>query len=525
MIIDSRTLSKNKTIKADVCIVGAGTAGLTLAHELAGQRFQVCILESGGFEPDRNTQSLCWGENLGLPYYPLDTARARYFGGSTNRWHVDIGSNCLGARMRPLDEIDFEQREGVTYSGWPFSKYHLEPFYERAQSVCRIRPYTYEVSDWEDPVKAPRLSFMNGHVKTVIFKFGSTKPFLADYKSEITRAENIDVYTFANVLNIKTNKTAQAVTSLSAGCLEGNRFQVSARIFILAAGGIETPRLLLLSDKTMNCGLGNRHDLVGRFFMEHLHLWSGILIPSDPDMIRSTALYNSIHRVNDVPVIGKLALNGHLLRQEKLLNGCIQLIPRIVLKGDIAALLDAGGMTKTPAVFRTLESAIPQKIRRSFNRILKNRITIYRIANMTEQMPNPDSRVMLGNEKDELGQKRAQLQWRITDGDIFSMLRMQGIVDKELRSSGLGSLIIQLKPEKPPDGLHGGYHHMGTTRMHTDPTKGVVDENCGVHDMTNLFIAGPSVFPTGGYANPVLTIVALTLRLADHIKKSLSQEI
>jgi choline dehydrogenase-like flavoprotein len=142
----------------------------------------------------------------------------------------------------------------------------------------------------------------------------------------------------------------------------------------------------------------------------------------------------------------------------------------------------------------------------------------YRLANMAEQAPNPASRVSLSDERDALGQRRARLEWRLSEIDILSIKRTQEIMGEEFRRAGLGKFYLHLQGATPPRNVHGGYHHVGTTRMHRDPKQGVVDENCRVHGISNLFIAGPSVFPTGGYANPVLTVVALTMRLADHLK-------
>jgi choline dehydrogenase-like flavoprotein len=140
VIVDARSLSQNRTIETDICIVGAGVAGITLARELIDNDFRVCLVESGGFEPDKATQSLYWGENIGHPYYELDTARARFFGGTSHYWHIPLGDDCLGVRLRPLDEIDFEEREWIPHSGWPFDKTHLDPFYDRAQSICQLGP-------------------------------------------------------------------------------------------------------------------------------------------------------------------------------------------------------------------------------------------------------------------------------------------------------------------------------------------------------------------------------------------------
>lgn len=159
MFIDARSIPQNQVIETEVCIVGAGAAGITLAREFIGQRFRVCLLESGGLRFDENIQSLYKGEIVGLPYTPLEAARVRYFGGTTNHW----SGWCW-----PLDEIDFESRDWVPYSGWPFDKSHLNQFYQRAQPICQLGPYAYDASFWENE-HMRRLPFKGENVVTKTF--------------------------------------------------------------------------------------------------------------------------------------------------------------------------------------------------------------------------------------------------------------------------------------------------------------------------------------------------------------------
>lgn len=549
MIIDAHSLPDRHKIETDICIVGAGTAGIALAREFIGRELKVCLLESGGLKPDQETQALAWGENVGHPYFSLDTAYARFFGGSTNRWMVNDGNNRFGARMRPFDPIDFEKRDWVPYSGWPFDKAHLDPFYRRAQEICKIEPPTFEINDWEDPNTTPRLRFVNDRVKTVIFKVGLGDPFLKDYLSRIIEAPNITTYLYANVIDIETDEAARNVIRLQVACLNGTRFAVSAKYFVLATGGIETPRLLLLSNKTQKSGLGNQYDLVGRFFMEHLHFLSGVFVPSTPDMFRLTNLYNDFHDMNGVSVIGKLALGEPVLRREKLLNYVTQLVPRVLRYSLWSGMLCPAIASESVGSFKTIGSGLrrgvlPDNLRHHLKNIIvgideigtsayrnvkrrclrtfsRKKIKGFRLATMSEQAPNPSSRVALAAERDKLGQNRAKLDWRLDSIDIQSVIRSQEILKEEIDRAGLGRLYAQFDEHTPPRMVTGGWHQMGTTRMHIDPKQGVVDENCKVHGISNLYIAGPSVFPTGGYANPVLTTVALTVRLADFVKKLL----
>lgn len=511
MFLNANALPENEVFATDVCVVGAGTAGITLALEFLQSGFRVCFLESGGLKPDQRTQALYEGENLGYPYYPLDDARTRYWGGSSNRWHVDIGDDDLGARIRPFDEIDFVERDWVPYSGWPFDKAHLDPYYDRAQVTCRVDPVTFAVADWSDPEKTKPLNIEPDELETVIYKFMGKRDFVDGYRGLIEKGENLTTILYANVLEINTDDLGQTVTGLQVATLEGRRFSVKAQQYILANGGLEIPRLLLLSNRVQKNGLGNQHDLVGRFFMEHLHFRSGVFLPHDEALFDEMALYNSIHRVQDVAIVGKLALPAAVQQQEKLLNQNIQLVPRMVPKNFYYPLV-------TPNGFNSKITNTYRKMRRKVATNVEKRVKAYFCANMSEQLPNPDSRVVLIEERDVFGQPRMGLDWRITKQDVLSVKRTQEIMSSVLEKRGLGKIFVEMYDAKPPYNTHGGYHHIGTTRMHIDPKLGVVDADSRVHGIDNLFIAGPSVFPTGGYANPVLTLVALSIRLADHIK-------
>lgn len=548
MLIDSRSVPLNTIIHTEICIVGGGTAGLILARELVGQKFQVTILESGGLMPDKETQNLGWGHMAGHRDHSLDTARPRFLGGSSNRWDIGIGNQCNGVRMRPLDELDFEKRDGIPYSGWPFSKAHLDTYYRRAQALFGMEPDTYNVDYWENACHSERLEFKNNRIKTVIFKFGSHRPVTGECVNQVITSENITTYLYANVVDIDVDKESKAVKQLQVACLNGNRFRVTAKILILANGAVEIPRLLLSSDKIYKSGLGNHHGLVGRFFMQHLHFYpSGLLVPFHQNLFQRSGLYNQIHMVRDVPVIGKLALSEDVIRKEQLLNYVAGMYPTVVLKNwlkeqqyaftpglrSLKNILTAVSHFHFPEQMRQqimnvvtnnieISRALYFKFKGKSLNISRERIRIFRLANMSEQVPNPDSRVTLAEDRDALGMKRVRLDWRLHEYDIWSAVRSQQILNEEIQKAGLGKLYIQLHDDTIQT-IHGGWHHMGTTRMHNNPEEGVVDENCLVHGISNLYIAGPSVFPTGGYANPSLTIAAMTLRLADHLKMRMNK--
>ncbi|MBW4511412.1 MAG: GMC family oxidoreductase [Scytonematopsis contorta HA4267-MV1] len=547
MLIDSRTLAPNETIETDICIVGAGPAGITLASEFIGTNFRVCVLESGGLSYDKNTQSLLSGESSGNLFGTLDDSRRLQLGGTANSWKIRIGENQIGVRYVPLDNIDFQKRDWLPYSGWPFSLSHLAPFYERAHKICQLRPFTYDAETWSNP-QTPTLP-LTKNVTTSMFQFGPRAVFTDDYRYQINRASNISTYLHASLVEIETNETVKTVTRLRVASLSGKQFWVSAKVFILATGGIENARLLLLSNKVQTSGLGNQNDLVGRFFMDHPLVRCGRLIPSSPDIFKKTALYD-LRRVHNTPVMGRLGLTEAAMHREQLLNISALLFPtpkwrHLKAINSFKALVQNSEARKD--VFKHLaniangfdymlsaahgtlfkkEPLLPSLAWGGWSYIkgVERRFSEFEVLHQTEQAPDPNNRITLSTDCDSLGRQKVKLHWQWNDIDIRTIKRTQEILKEELKSAGIGELLVERNGEQPVLLHPGTHHHMGTTRMHDDPRQGVVDQNSKIHSISNLFIAGSSVFPTGGFANPTLTIVALAIRLADHLKEVLSHQ-
>ncbi len=488
MLIDARTAAPKLEAETDLCIVGAGAAGIAIAREFAGTPVRVTLLESGGRTPDAATQSLYRGTSMAQKYFQLDAARSRYFGGSTNCW--------MGF-CRPLDEDDFERRDWIPHSGWPFGRAALEPYYRRAQAVCALGPFGYSGADFASP-RRPELAFPDARVLTHCFQIAPTR-FGEIYHAELATAPNVDTWLYANVVEIEPEPGAQRVARLHVRVLDGPEFSLRPRAVVLATGGIENARLLLASNRVEAAGLGNRHDLVGRFFMEHPHTHSGEFLPSPA--ARPLGLYQ-LHRRGRVDVLGVLALSAAVRRDERLANFTASLAPRSqvgAFERDLGVVI--AGFDGAGAGAR----GIPRFV----------------FSNECEQLPNPESRVQLAYERDALGMNRVTLKWRLSAEDRNSLRRSHEIIAREIGRAGLGRVKPGLGEPRGawPDDLNGARHHMGTTRMHSDPRQGVVDADSRVHGIANLFVAGSSVFPTSGAANPTLTIVALALRLADHLKQ------
>jgi choline dehydrogenase-like flavoprotein len=498
MLVDCRTLPAGHVVEADVCIVGGGAAGIALALSLSGSGQKVSLIESGSEYPDVRTQALYAGRNVGRAYFGLDGCRTRLFGGSTN---------CWTGLCRPLDPIDFEARAAVPDSGWPFTFDDLVPYYRRAQPLCQVGPFDYDPAAWAGSGDRAPLPFAR-RVVTRMFQFSPPTNFGRVHGKSLIESKDVTVHMNGNVVDIATDAEARHVTGLAIACLDGPRLRVRARAYVLACGAIENARLLLAANSVSTNGLGNRHDLVGRYFMEHPHLdLDGFVQPSRVDL--GTRLYTP-HEVRGTRVTGYLTLAEEVLRGEGLTN--------VTLTFYFATKEVSDEHTSSA---RSVASVV-HEIDRGAPLDAARRPGMWGVNSAFEQIPNRESRVTLDpSERDELGVPRSVLDWRLTARDKRNLRRVHRIVAEEFARAGLGRFRITLRDDDEwPDAVHGGFHHMGTTRMNDAPERGVVDRNGRVHGMDNLFVAGASVFPTSGAANPTLTIVALALRLADHLRET-----
>lgn len=513
MLIDARSIPAETEVKADLCIIGGGAAGITIARELAGSDIRVALLESGGLDFEQDTQALYEGENVGRDYYTLDTCRMRFLGGTTNMW---------SGACRPMDEVDFERHDWMPNSGWPISRRELDPFYRRAHEVCQIGDYSYDTACWHAPANKP-LSFKGSRVINTVFQFSPPTRFGIDYREGLNRSKHISVYLHANVMDFDVHKSPVHLRRARVACLNGSKFWVSAKLFILAAGGIENARILLNANSAAPAGLGNQNDLVGRYFMDHVEVYSGLLMPSAKQWGQGFYKHQTVNKFN---VRGAIALSSETVRREKILPLGAFISPYSPPgMGSYEVLADALKQGKWPDAFLYHLKQVILNIDELASHAYENMTSeedaqVFILHNRAGPTPNRESRVTLSSERDALGKPRAQLKWLLSGSDKEMMRRGHQIIAEELGRAGLGRFKIELTQGDPewPSNAMGGYHHMGTTRMDDDPKKGVVDRNCKVHGIGNLYVAGSSVFPTVGYSNPTLTIVALALRMADQVK-------
>ena len=486
------------------------------------------LLESGGLDYEADTAALNTGPSVGRPYYDLEDSRLRLFGGTAAIW---------GGRCAELDDIDFEPREWVRYSGWPFRKQTLQPYYKDAKRLLQLD----EKPEQEDPWNAVGLQtprFGSGVLAADFWQFDDGwDRFGASANRDLLHHPNLHIYIHATAVELHLNAFGTAIESAEVASLSGKRERIRAGTFILAAGGIENARILLASRSRQANGIGNSQDVVGRYFMEHPHARGGELHVRQ--LWSTLQTFRSSHWSARARYAACLRPSDELQRQHQILNSSFT--PRVRPHADAK---QAVGNRLYQAI---KEHTTPTRSKRAVWRATRStklwwkRIThplkpwaLLRFGNQglylsvrAEQAPNPSSRVRLVEQRDALGMPRIALDWQLSEIDKRTISVMMQALDARMRQEGSGHVIpakwLQ-DPELPWEhdeliSLHafGGYHHMGTTRMASDPRFGVVDANCRVHGIANLFIAGSSVFPTAGWANPTLTILALALRLGDHV--------
>ena len=518
MLIDSGDIPYDSVINTDVCIVGAGAAGITLARQFANTNIRVCLMESGGFNLELPTQNLYKGSNVGWPYWPLDSSRIRFFGGTTNHW----GGNCI-----PLNDDDFEQRDWISDSGWPISKTDLEPYYRAAQPVFGLGQEGYDPVEWQsDSMKL--LEFSDDLITSNMFQGCEAKRFGAVYRAELLASSNLDTYLHANAIDIQSSENGKEIVRIKFACLNGNRFTVNAKTYLLALGGLENSRLLLASNGVQSKGLANGNDLVGRYFSDHYYFARlGLMVV--PEANPNLNYYHKKIRVSGREIGLHFELASAVKKKKKLLSTRIH-ISKVPWR---AYSHDPG----KPAINRDFGEKVASKLNSVWQSLSglekpnKNRpesygelssANLYSIGAWIEVNPRKDSRVYLNDDKDVFGMPRITLDWIIANNEKRSLMTSLNYFARQVGANGIGRVRLDLDEQSPwpwQGGGEPGLHQMGGTRMNDSALKGVVDKHCKVHGIANLYIAGSSVFPTFGTANPTLTIVALALRLADHVKE------
>ncbi len=502
--------------------MGAGAAGISLALALADSGLSVALLETGGMEPEQRDQQLSEGELAGgVVFRGMQEGRIRSLGGSTKTWY----GQCI--RYEP---IDFESRAWIPHSGWPLTAADIEPFYARAESFFEIAGQRYDARVY-DQFGLPAPSFDPAFCSMHFTIYSPVVDFGAIHQAALAASSSVRVLLHANVTEVLTNAAGTQAIGLQLQSLEGKRQILYARSVVLCAGGIENARLLLLSNKVKPAGLGNDRDLVGRFFQDHPNCQTATLETSQPALVGE--LFSLLYKA-PLRFFPKMALAPKIQAEEEVLN-CNA---HFVFEYD-----QDSGVAAGKAIYRSLRrrekvpefgknvlrmiADLPQTLLAAKRFFVDGKSPLgnprrIRFQCYLEQAPHAESRVQLGSTLDALGLPQPRLSWKIDDRERRTLVAMTNAMRAELSRLGIGELIPDAWLDDPGGDwrshLGDAFHHIGTTRMAPAPEAGVVDRNCEVFNVEGLFIAGSSVFPTSGYGNPTLTIVALSLRLADHLK-------
>jgi choline dehydrogenase-like flavoprotein len=553
MILDANNLPAEQTLRADVCIVGAGAAGISIALQFLGTSTEVLLLESGAIGEEPATQALYAGTVTDARLHsPPDRYRQRRFGGTTTIW---------GGRCMPFDAIDFEARDYVPHSGWPISREALLPFYPQANQLCEAGDFRYTAAEtFRDGGRPMIQGFDSPYFSAdTLERFSCPTDFGARYGHRLRAADNIRVLLHANVTSIRLQAGGDRVEHVDVHTLAGRLLEARAGHFILAAGGLEVARLLLASRDVQSNGIGNHHDVVGRYYMCHLAGTIGALRVEKPPA--------AIHHGYEISEEGiycrrRLALRAQVQRDQRLGNFIARLHhPRITdpahrnsvlsllylakplipyeysmrLHGDAQASLRlwlrhlanvvTGPFTALGFAWHMLRDR-KLAARKFPSIIVTSKANLYSVDFHAEQQPNATSRVTLDTARDALGMPRLQIDWRYSAGDVDTVRRAISLLAAEFSRTGVGRLEYvaeEVESEMTRYGAYGG-HHIGLARMGNDARSSVVDSNCRVHGVENLFLASAATFPTSSQANPTLTLVAISLRLAAHLRALLQSE-
>jgi choline dehydrogenase-like flavoprotein len=563
VIIDGHKIEAGAVFESDICVVGGGAGGITLALELAAANLDVILLEGGSTELDDATQDLYKGTlvNSGC-HAPLHESRHRQLGGTTTVW----GGRCL-----PLDDIDFEERDYVDLSGWPFSKTTLEPFYRRAQVYCEVGEYLYSSNLAVPSAQRDMIpEFPDGEVVTsALERWGPPTNFGRRYRRQLEDSPSLRLFLNSNCTSLDLAQSSDRISQLTVSSLKRNNYYVKAKDFILAAGCLETTRLLLASNYIQKDGIGNHSGWLGRGYMGHIYgsiakiklkdrksnvvygfektrdgiycrrrFWipeakqreRGILnfvasLDNSPkhDPVHGSGVLSMSYLALQTPGLRDLLAPGY---QRKLALGRTEMLKKRLDGTDVSTY--GKHLRNVISDFPAVLSVVPRWLYQRYVQkpripgfVIKSKNNVYDLRYCSEQSPNRDSRVYLSREKDSLGMPRLTVDYRWKESDIESTASAHELIDAALRRSNVGELEYKRadREEHILDQVGDGVHQAGTTRMSIDPKYGVVDPNCRVHGMENLYVASSAVFPTCGQANPVLTIVAMAIRLADHLRE------
>lgn len=528
----------------DACVIGSGPVGMALALELESLGFDVVILESGGnsVDPSRTQDSRAIIVNSAR-HAPMEIAVCRALGGTSWAW---------GGRCVPFDPVDFEERAHIAHSGWPIEQSDIKPWYAKASEYLRC-------GDAGFYLQPPPGCDLGCDITVSALERWSSEPRLANvHREKIERSERITLFLNATALDLDLGDNGQVVEGVVIAGAEG-RSRIKARNVILAAGGIETTRFLLAIQRRWENHFGGSGGPLGRYYMGHISGKIASIVFDNPRMI---ADFDFTLDATGTYVRRRFMLSKEAQLDRGLLNAAFwpdnppfhdprhhscalsavflalafpptgrRILPEAIRLAHVGpkphhvgahiASVALGAPRGARDILQIVRDRFLAKPRKP-GFLLRNPAGRYALHYHSEQEPNPASRVVLTDEVDKYGIPRVAIDLRFTDYDAQSVIDSHELLDSALRANSVGKLEYWSPKHDLPDRVlsqaSDGFHQVGTTRMGVDPRDSVVDPNLKVHDVTNLYVASSSVFPTTGQANSTYLATALAVRLAHHLK-------
>lgn len=543
MMASARSLDAGAQLSATVCIIGAGAAGITLACELDRSGIDTLLVDAGA--PGRRgkvSQDPYHGSTSELHPKPSNFRRLG-FGGSTTIW---------GGRCVPFDPIDFEARDYVPGSGWPIGHHEVARHYPRALEYCDAGGSDFDAAS---AIARARPTFPGAPpepqlLTQLIERYSLPTDFGARNRQRLERSRNVRVLTHAHCVRLLRGAAGRRIAGARFARPDRTTIDVAAQVFVVATGGIETPRLLLASDP-YGPGLGNHAGHLGRYYMCHVENIFGVIRAAEPGTV-----FDFERTVEGVYCRRKLRLHDAAQRRHRLLNTVFRLhFPDVSDPAHRSAVLsavylakralipehrrilqyeqaDRGGAAWRPHlanVARGLPALAGFGARWLFRRTLAHRKLPYVLTPNAdgsfplefnaEQTPLAASRITLARDCDRYGVPRVHVDWRMCEADVDSACRSYELLRTSLGPQVRLEYDAAAMRERLARSVPVGGHHIGTARMSARPADGVVDPDGAVHGLDNLYVASSAVFPTCSHANPTLTIVALALRMAEHLRR------